>query len=74
MATSVKKVGFLTDSKGNKSSMRLMSVIGFFLIMGVWTIASIKIGKVAPIGYEHVALLAVFFGGKGGQALIERMK
>lgn len=74
MATPTKKVGFFTDNKGNKSSMRLMSVVGFFLIMGVWTIASIKIGKMAPMGYEHVALLAVCFGGKGGQALIERMK
>lgn len=75
MATSTKaKVGFFTDDKGNKSSMRLMTNIGFFLIMGVWTIASIKVQVMAPIGFEHVALLGVFVGGKAGQALVEKMK
>ena len=74
MTAKKKKVGFFTDSDGNPSSMRLMSNIGFFLIMGVWTMASVKIQAMAPMGYEHVALLAVCFGGKAGQALVEKMK
>jgi len=41
---------------------------------GFFTMASIKIQAMAPIGYEHVALLAVFVGGKAGQALVEKMK
>lgn len=30
-----KKVGFLTDSNGDKSSMRLMSVLVFWLLVGI---------------------------------------
>lgn len=75
MATSTKaKVGFFTDSKGNKSSMRIISFIGSFMILGVWTMASIKLRVMAPIGYEHVMLLAVLIGGKAGQTIVEKMK
>lgn len=75
MATSTKaKVGFFTDDKGNKSSMRIISFIGSLMILGVWTVVSLIDMKMTPIGYEHVMLLAVLVGGKAGQTIVERMK
>ncbi len=67
-----KEVGFFTDSEGNKSSMRIISFIGSFLILGVWTIVSLKNMEMTPMGYEHASLLLVLIGGKAGQAFLER--
>lgn len=72
MTEEKKKVGFFTDSEGNKSSTRLISFIGAICIIGVWTLVSLKGMKVEPFGYELAALLAVFVGGKVGGAFMEK--
>ncbi len=69
-----KVVGFFTDSDGNRSSMRFISLIGSFIILGVWAIVSLKDMKIAEMGYEHTSLLLVLIGGKAGQSFVEGRK
>jgi len=74
MSEEIRKTGFFTDENGNKSSMRLMSFIGFISIIGVFVGASIAKKMMVPIGYEHVLLLLTCLAPKTVQSYIEKMK
>ncbi len=65
--------GFLNDTDGGQSSMRLVMVLVVLVIMTGWMIVVIRSGEFVAFPSTTVWLLFVCFGGKVAQKAIELM-
>ena len=66
--------GYLEDSYGNKSSMRLVWAFSVIIIISTWCIISLKTMSIAAIDMGTAAAFSGLIAGKVAQAWVEEKK
>ena len=61
----------LSDAGGNPSSMRLVMVLGVFVVLAAWATVSLQTHTLQPLPDSVVTLLSILTGGKLAQKMME---
>lgn len=59
------------DQKGGVSSMRIITVLICFIILGIWVTFMFIEGKYIPLGYAEAGLIGAAAGAKAAQSRFE---